>query len=279
MSLSFSHSAIDTLNRCHRAYKFTYLERRQRIGDRAALRRGKHFADSLERDSFADSKTWYLQQIDKGDSQERIDELWFEMLVLEGLVDMYRNWHEPCTEREVAFDNPIDGMPDARNKGRIDGVIRTDAGLLLVEDKLKMMWKRAEELALPLNRQINRYIVEYGKAQPEPIIGVQYRVTKYPSAKPRKGERIPDAVERILKSKSKREWFLDFHVEPNVEGREIYEESMRSAVSTIQQNMENDTWLASGSALACSEPYPCDFLNRCMNEFGWEWEYEERTYD
>lgn len=277
MKLSLSHSAVDTLNRCHRAYHYTYFERVQRIGDRAPLRRGKHFADSLERGEFDTSRDWYMQQIDKTTDQARINELWFEMLVLEYLVRKYREIHEPTDEREVEFDNPIDGT-DIRNIGRIDGLIQRTGGVVLVEDKLKQMWKRAEEWALPLNRQINRYIVEYEKAHDQPVFGVEYRVTKWPSSKPKKDETVPDAVKRITGNMKDDAVFLRFFVEPNEEGRTVYEESMREAVRMVNANLDSGEWNASGSALACSEPYPCDFLNRCKNEIGWQWEYEERTY-
>lgn len=278
-NLSLSHSAVDTLNRCARAYKYTYIEKRQRKGERVPLRRGKAFADALEHGTFDQVRPWYEQQIATSMEQERINDLTFEMLILEYLVSEYHNHHEPTSEREVEFDNPITGASPLRNKGRIDGLIKTGDSVVLVEDKLKQMWKRAEEAALPLNRQINRYIVEYEEMYGLRVDAVEYRVTKYPSSRPHKGENPTAAAERIISKLDPRKVFLTFTVEPSREGREVYLESLNDAVSRLQQHSETDTWDASGSALACSEPYPCDFLPRCMNDFGWEWEYEERTYN
>ena len=192
---SLSHSRRSTFRRCRRLYFLQYVAGLQLKTTPAPLRMGSIYSDGLEAQDPNVVRTEYAELIaeavHQGDyyfSEQLLDEL----AVVEPMVETYLSTVSlPAIEREVSFVGPA--YQGYQDNGFFDGIgepFTKGDKLLLVENKLKGRFGRAEEEALKTDEQLLGYIlnacIKYD-VKPEKV-EVRYEVAKKPVLRQGKNE-------------------------------------------------------------------------------------------
>lgn len=285
---SLSHSSLQLLQTCPKRYYFAKVEGVKRKGQTRGRRRGTAFSEALE--AGGDPQVivdFYTKLTHEAVEQSYVDDLLVEEAVLVELVQAHAAKFSD-DEREIEFDLPIDET-GWRNHGFIDGVSFTGEGVVLKEDKLLAMWGRGDEAGLPMNGQVLRYLGAAPLIWPgQKILGMQYRVTRWPGSYRRKDESARDFAARIagvirdkrtsnkldelfaLQPDGSPMW-IDFAHSRERIGR--YYDDLRLRVDEVQSRTEREDWPhAFGDA--CKAYGGCEFLPACMREPGFQELYE-----
>lgn len=291
MKPSLSHSSLQILQSCPKRYYFAKVEGVMRKGQTRGRRRGSAFSDALE--AGGDPQVivdTYSKLMLEAVEQSYVDDLIVEESILVELVQAHSAKFSD-DEREIEFDLPIDET-GWRNHGYIDGVSFGREGVVLKEDKLLAMWMGATERTLPMNGQVLRYLGAAAMIWPDkPIVGMEYRVTRWPGARKRKDESAREFAARVAgELRAKRTggkldelfalsatgapFWIDF--DESKDRIQRYYEDLAVRVSEVEQRTADDNWPhAFGDA--CAAYGGCEFLPACMREPGFEELYETKT--
>lgn len=282
---SLSHSSLQILQSCPLRYQMSRIEGRTRKGITRGRRRGSAFSDALEHRDPAKIEAAYDAWIMDAVSQDLVDDLVIERQVVAELYHAHVSYFGDDDEREIAFDLPIEGAPGYRNRGRIDGVNFSGSSVRLEEDKLMMMWSKADEAALPLNGQVLRYLGAAETLYPNTDIELRYRVAKYPGTYRKKDENPRSYADRVCAglreklAKKPAELFVVCTVrlsDPAVRASvDRYYRDLTTYALEEKRRRELGHWPgAYGSA--CSAFGGCEFLPACRQDPGFEVLYDQK---
>lgn len=280
---SVSHSSLQILQSCPKRYYFAKIEGVKRKGKTRGQRRGSAFSLALEHRSVGQIYDYYDRLIFDASNQILVDDLVIEREVVAALYE--RHYAEFSDDfREIMFDLPI-GDTGYRNRGLIDGlsvIQRDDLGEVsedeLAEDKLMMMWSKADEAALPMNGQVLRYLGAHPTAT-----ALVYRVTKYPGTYRKKDEGAKSYSDRVVadvKSKKSDDLFKVIRLERSDIADLItrYYEDLPLRVAEVEWRTATDNWPHAWGD-PCKAYGGCEFLPACKREPGFEDLYETKTKD
>lgn len=192
---SLSHSRRSTFRRCRRLYYLQYVQRLELKTTPAPLRMGSVYSDALEAAdpnvasiAYSDLVAEAMHEGNYFHAEQLLDEL---AVVLPMAETYLSHIALPDIEREVAFVGPqVHGYQD---NGFFDGIgeayLPSDK-LLLVENKLKGRFGKAEEESLITDEQLLGYILNASikyDVSPDKI-EVRYEVAKKPGLRQGKTE-------------------------------------------------------------------------------------------
>ncbi len=181
---SLSHSRRSTFRRCRRLYYLQYVQGLQLKETPAPLRMGSIYSDGLETQDPEVVQNEYAELVAEAMHDGNYffaEQLLDELAVVRPMVETYlAKISLPDVEREVSFVGPSsDGFQD---NGFFDGIVERDSGILLIENKLKGRFARAEEESLKTDEQLLGYIlnacIKYDVTADQ--VEVRYEVAKKP---------------------------------------------------------------------------------------------------
>ena len=288
--ISLSHSGLQVLQSCPLRYKMSRIEGRSRIGITRGRRRGSAFSAALEHRDPAKIDELYEAWIMGAVKQRLVDDLTIERQVVAELYRAHADYFGDDDQREIPFEFPIEGAPGYVNRGFIDGMnaSRGSDGELIVtieEDKLMMMWGKADEAALPLDGQVLRYLGAAERLWPDAEIELRYRVTKYPGAYRKKDESARQYADKVCaqvreKAEKRRGDLFVVHT------LRLSDAGVRAAVDRYHVDLtlyaleeaarrKADSWPGAWGS-ACKAFGGCEFLRACKQEPGFEVLYEQK---
>lgn len=191
-NLSLSHSRRSTFRRCRRLYYLQYVQGLELKETPAPLRMGSIYSDGLETQDPNVVQVEYAELVAEAMhdgnyffAEQLLDELAVVRPMVETYLDKVSLGH---VEREVAFVGPAYG--GFQDNGFFDGIVERDSGILLIENKLKGRFARAEEESLKTDEQLLGYIlnacIKYD-VKPDQV-EVRYEVAKKPGLRCGKNE-------------------------------------------------------------------------------------------
>lgn len=193
---SLSHSRRSTFRRCRRLYYLQYVQGLQLKETPAPLRMGSIYSDGLETQDPEVVQSEYAELVAEAMHDGNYffaEQLLDELAVVRPMVETYLSKVSlPGVEREVAFTGP--SHQGYQDNGFFDGIKlpsdSTGGKLLLVENKLKGRFARAEEESLKTDEQLLGYIlnacIKYDVTADQ--VEVRYEVAKKPGLRCGKNE-------------------------------------------------------------------------------------------
>jgi hypothetical protein len=192
---SLSHSRRSTFRRCRRLYFLQYVQGLQLKETPAPLRMGSIYSDGLETQDPEVVQREYSELVAEAMHDGNYyfaEQLLDELAVVRPMVETYLSTVSlPDIEREVSFVGPA--FQGYQDNGFFDGIgnkyVPGDR-LLLVENKLKGRFGKAEEEALQTDEQLLGYIlnacIKYDVKADQ--VEVRYEVAKKPGLRQGKTE-------------------------------------------------------------------------------------------
>lgn len=191
---SLSHSRRSTFRRCRRLYYLQYVQGLELKETPAPLRMGSIYSDGLETQDPEVVQREYSELVAEAMHESNYyfaEQLLDELAVVKPMVETYlAKVSLPAIVREVPFVGPA--FQEYQDNGFFDG-IGEDLGngkILLVENKLKGRFGRAEEEALQTDEQLLGYIlnacIKYDVTPDK--VEVRYEVAKKPGLRQGKTE-------------------------------------------------------------------------------------------
>lgn len=281
---SLSHSTLNILQSCPKRYYYSKIENVERLGQTRGRRRGSAFSEALEHRDPSRVYTIYDKLIIDAVDQSYVDDLVCEREIVSILAKLHLDTFND-DEREIGFDLPIDAEGEYRNRGFIDAVTYgTDdesAYVILKEDKLMMMWSKADEAALPLNGQVLRYLDAASHIWPDKTcLGMEYRVTKYPGTYRKVSESASEYAARVcdqLRSKKTDELFVTMFIAYDDVAEQVaeYRKDLTTRLAEVSWRTANDAWPQAWGD-ACKAYGGCEFLPACKREPGFQSLYQTK---
>lgn len=191
---SLSHSRRSTFRRCRRLYYLNYVVGLELKTTPAPLRMGSIYSDGLETGDVEVVQAQYAELVAEAMHEGQYyhaEQLLDELAVVRPMVETYLSKVSlPGVEREVSFTGP--SYQGYQDNGFFDGISVSAGhdGLLLVENKLKGRFGRAEQESLKTDEQLLGYVlnacIKYDTTPDK--VTIRYEVAKKPALRQGKNE-------------------------------------------------------------------------------------------
>lgn len=278
---TLTHSIASTFLNCQRKYYYRYVLNLRRKNRPAYYSVGSAFHAGLEYQD-PEAAVAYLQQ-DEVANQWEADDLRIKISTVRGMVagaleawDYEFEDFYPEQEYELPIRNPETGYPSRTfvDAGKMDGVVRLDDGLWLIEYKTASRISSAYFERLYLDAQITRYYRAAQIIYGQPLNGVIYRVAKKPAIRQRKNESLREFCERLEADFRERPDFYFYEEKLYRSDSDLadFEWDLWSVATEIRRS-ERDEYFPKNTS-RCAEYGGCPFIPICTGEHGWENLYE-----
>jgi hypothetical protein len=257
---TLSHSSLNAQLACTQLYAYEYVDKIEPIVQRASRRLGAAFAKALEAGDPAVGVR-HLEENTVALGQQEVDQFRIDSAIVKAASGLYLATYTREEAREfgyrVRLRNPHTGAYSRTYdlEGYADGLVRTLRGWTLIEDKFVGQLTDLQIKKLPLDRQLALECYGIWRATGKPVTDVQYRFTRKPSIKQRKGETVDQFVERIA---------TDYETRPDFYLRE--ESFRRSSADLVRVEAELWQWADQRRQAEKARIYPRN-SSRCV-EFG-----------
>lgn len=229
---------------------------------------GSAYSDGLENGSEEAVRTFYnnliLEATDNGDYR-LLDTLLNELAVVEPMVTTYLEHISVANvEREVQFYG-LEHLGYTDN-GRMDGLQRShDGTFMIIENKLKGRWGKAEIMALDMDEQITSYVYNLCRMEgcdPRDV-QVRYEVAKKPALRKRQGDTDLMFRHRVKQDiLSRPDFYHSVHMTSRTQAQlDEFESRFKSIARQVDTETRLEEWVQTPSA--CSDFGGCDFLPIC----------------
>lgn len=201
---TLSHSSLNAQLACAQRYAFEYVDRIESVSKRAGLRLGGAFAKALEAgDPEVGAAT--LEKAAFTFTQEDEDNLRKDCAIVRSAAKAYLKRYGLREEGGAEFGyrvrlrNPHTGAYSRTFdlEGYADGLVDQDATFKVIEDKFVGAIDKVSIRRLPLDRQLALECYGVWRATGKMVTDVDYRFTRKPSIKQRKGETVEQFCERL----------------------------------------------------------------------------------
>lgn len=199
---TLSHSSLNSQLACHQRYAYEYVDKIEPISKSAGRRLGGAFAKALE----AGDPEVGVKMLEEGTialTQEDEDQLRTDCAIVRAAATAYLAKYGTSARREfgyrVRLRNPHTGAYSRTFdlEGYADGLVDHGASFTLVEDKFVGQMQAVAIKRLKLDRQLALECYGIWRATGIPVTHVDYRFTRKPSIKQKKGETVDEFCERV----------------------------------------------------------------------------------
>ena len=281
-----SHSAISDLTACSQKYGFSRDLGIVTKVKAAPLTMGKAFQLAVEE---SDPQVGYDDLLAGGVimSQEDSDKLHIQATIVKCAAALYLELYspEPDSEKELEYRvqlrNPWTGAYSRTFDllGYADELADRDGRLVLIENKLVGQIGAPQIRKLPLDRQLALSAYGIWRATGREILEVEYRWTRKPSIKQKKGETVAEFCQRLEQ---------DYFARPEFYAHQ--EKIIRSTADLVRIEAELWTWAEQIRAGRrekvwprntghCAEYGGCPYMPICLGEPDAAALYEPKTDD
>lgn len=268
---TLSHSSLNSQLACHQRYAYEYVDKIEPISKSAGRRLGGAFAKALEAGD-PEVGVAFLEESTSVFTQEDQDRLRADCAITRAAAKAYLAKYGTSTRREfgyrVRLRNPHTGAYSRTFdlEGYADGLVDQGEGFRLVEDKFVGQLQAVAIKRLKLDRQLALECYGIWRATGKMVTDIDYRFTRKPSIKQKKGETIDEFCERVEADYEERpEFYL------------LEEQLTRTATDLVRVEAELWQWADQRRAASRARIYPrnsshchdyggCPFLPLCVGD-------------